>query len=176
MTRIYHIWLYTPGVSRDRSISNSDYYSFEMWLWIEVLMVMGQVISAAVFTLLRQIMNICNKDEYIIKSFSHAYMGKQSDFLTYWTNHLGLVTLNVQPCVILAGMKFMPHPTQKAKENGHEDLNWLGVIIFVLCCIQSLFLLIGLFISARTRRKSIYNKCCDGSNMPIVKKGLVYSS
>ena len=92
LTDIYHRWLYKPGESRDDL--TSEQRAFETWLWIEILMVIGRMISAALFTLFRQIYKICNKDEYIIESKAHKYMG-QSDFLTYWTNHLGIVALNV---------------------------------------------------------------------------------
>ena len=170
MTRIYHQWLYRPGENRDTL--TSEQHSFEKWLWIEILIVIGQVISAALFTLFRQLLNLCNKDEYLIISNAHKYMG-QSDFLTYWTNHLGLVALNVQPCVILCGMHFMPYPTEQARKKEHFKIDWLEGSIFGLCCLQSFTLLIGLFISARNRKSSFFKRCCKGKHMPFVKRTLV---
>ena len=100
----------------------------------------------------------------------------QSDFITYWTFHLMIVALNVQPCVILCGMHFKPHPTQQEKDDGHEKFNKLEKCIFILCCLQSFALLTGLFISSRSRKYSIFAKCCNGSKMPIIKRNFVFVS
>ena len=105
LTKIFQNWLFIPGDHRDAMTHEQE--SFEAWLWIEVLMVFGQMVSAALFSIVRRIMKFCNKDEYVIESQAHRYMG-QTDFLNYWTNHLGMLALNVQPFVILLGMRMMP--------------------------------------------------------------------
>ena len=81
-------------------------------------MVFGRIISVFLFTCVRRICNICQKDEYVIESLAHKHMG-QSDFLTYWSNHIGLVTLNVYPSVTLDSMNYMPYPSESRKNDGN---------------------------------------------------------
>ena len=152
----------------------SDQKSFETWLWIEVLLIYGHMISAVLFTIVRRIMSCCNKDEYLITSKAHKFMG-QSDFLVFWTNHLGIVALNVQPFVTLMGMRAMPVRII-SEENERLTHKQLENIIILMCSLQSLVLLIGLFIRARDRKNNTLIECCSGKTVPLVKISLVYTS
>ena len=93
----------------------------------------------------------------------------QSDCLTFYTTHLGLVALNIQPCVILIGVQYQPQPIVNTDDP--RVYSPMEKVIFSLCCAQSLLLLVGLFITTRIR-----NTYREYERMPEIKRALMYVS
>ena len=87
-------WLYQPGAARPVLTKKQE--AFEKWLWIEVLLIYGQMFSATIYS-------ICHSfkpSKYQFYSNETKYLG-DPDFLTIYGVVVDFASLNTTPAFVI---------------------------------------------------------------------------
>ena len=75
--------------------------AFEQWLWIEMLIIYGQIFSAICYSIGHSI----NPSSYFFATDEIKFIG-QADFLTVFSVTVSICSLNTTPCFVLFMLKF----------------------------------------------------------------------